>query len=106
MLICAFFQKLVNFSKKAPMKISLEVDEEQHRYIKAAAALDGQSIKDFILSRIFAKGLGRGGAPEHLKVGSAADIRSKIEEAMNSEVLDGATAMKELREELRVKHGV
>lgn len=92
------------------MKISLEVDEEQHRYIKAAAALDGCSIKEFILSRVFTRkascGDERAGAPSRLRVQSAGEIRAKIDEALRSPVLDGATAMAELREELRVKYGL
>ena len=33
------------------MRLSIEVSPEQHQRLKAAAALNGQSIKDYVLSR-------------------------------------------------------
>jgi len=33
------------------MRLSIEVSPEQHQRLKAAAALKGQSIKDYVLSR-------------------------------------------------------
>ena len=34
-------------------RLSIEVSSEQHQKIKALAALQGQSIKDFILNKLF-----------------------------------------------------
>ena len=34
-------------------RLSIEVSSEQHQKIKALAALKGQSIKDFILNKLF-----------------------------------------------------
>ncbi|WP_341228491.1 hypothetical protein [uncultured Arcticibacterium sp.] len=34
-------------------RLSIEVSTEQHRQIKALAVLQGKSIKDFILERLF-----------------------------------------------------
>ena len=33
------------------MRLSIEISPEQHQRLKASAALNGQSIKDFVLSR-------------------------------------------------------
>ena len=34
-------------------RLSIEISPEQHKKIKALAALQGQSIKDFILNKLF-----------------------------------------------------
>lgn len=34
-------------------RLSIELSAEQHQKIKALAALQGQSIKDFVLSKLF-----------------------------------------------------
>jgi carbamate kinase len=34
------------------MRLSIEVSSEQHQRLKAAAALCGQSIKDYVLDRV------------------------------------------------------
>jgi len=34
-------------------RLSIEISSEQHKKIKALAALQGQSIKDFILDKLF-----------------------------------------------------
>ena len=33
------------------MRLSIEISPEQHQRLKASAALNGQSIKDYVLSR-------------------------------------------------------
>lgn len=33
------------------MRLSIEVTPEQHQHLKAAAALQGESIKDYVLKR-------------------------------------------------------
>lgn len=33
------------------MRLSIEITREQHRYLKAIAALQGQTIKDYVLER-------------------------------------------------------
>ena len=33
------------------MRLSIEISPEQHQRLKASAALSGQSIKDYVLSR-------------------------------------------------------
>ena len=33
------------------MRLSIEISPEQHKRLKAAAALQGQSIKDYVLER-------------------------------------------------------
>lgn len=34
------------------MRLSIEITEEQHRRMKASAAIQGKSIKDYVLERI------------------------------------------------------
>lgn len=47
-----FFDNSVCFEYFRPMsRISIEVTPQQHRRLKAVAALSGQSIKDYILSQ-------------------------------------------------------
>lgn len=36
-------------------RLSIELSPEQHQQIKALAALQGKSIKDFVLSKLFQK---------------------------------------------------
>lgn len=33
------------------MRLSIEISADQHQWLKAAAALQGQSIKDYVLER-------------------------------------------------------
>lgn len=33
------------------MRLSIEISREQHQYLKAAAAIQGESIKDYVLKR-------------------------------------------------------
>ncbi|MBK8815405.1 MAG: antitoxin [Methylococcaceae bacterium] len=35
------------------MRLSIEVTQEQHQRLKAVSALRGQSIKDYVLERVF-----------------------------------------------------
>lgn len=35
------------------MRLSIEVTQEQHQRLKAISALRGQSIKDYVLERVF-----------------------------------------------------
>jgi hypothetical protein len=36
------------------MRLSIDITPEQHQRLKAIAALQGQSMKDYVLTRIFA----------------------------------------------------
>ncbi len=35
------------------MRLSIEITQEQHQRLKAVSALRGQSIKDYVLERVF-----------------------------------------------------
>ena len=35
------------------MRLSIEITQEQHQRLKAISALRGQSIKDYVLERVF-----------------------------------------------------
>jgi hypothetical protein len=51
------------------MRLSIEVTPEQHHRLKAGASLQGKSIKDYVLERIF---------PENL-TGDEADALKELE---------------------------
>jgi len=36
-------------SRKAKMRLSIDISSEQHQFLKAAAAIQGKSIKDYVL---------------------------------------------------------
>lgn len=36
-------------------RLSIELSDEEHRRLKVAASLQGRTIKDFVLERVFAK---------------------------------------------------
>ncbi len=62
------------------MRLSIEVTPEQHQRLKAAAALKGQSIKDYVLERTL-PGSGEQAALEELE----AFLEPRLEAARNSE---------------------
>ena len=37
-------------------RLSIELSEEQHRRLKVAASLNGRTIKEYVLERVFAEG--------------------------------------------------
>lgn len=84
------------------MKISLEINEKQWRFLEAAAKHEGCSIEDFILTRVLPRDEDGLEGPSELHVCSTREVRARIEEALRSPALDGASATAELREELRV----
>lgn len=51
------------------MRLSIEVTQEQHQQLKAIAALRGQSIKDFVLEKVFQP------LPETITTGEAEALR-------------------------------
>jgi uncharacterized protein (DUF1778 family) len=65
-------------------RLIIEVTEQQHQQIKALAALQGKSIKDFALERLFVLTLDEEKALGELK----ALLRPRIEEALREEIAD------------------
>jgi predicted DNA-binding protein len=59
MFICAFVVlnaklfEIYEIRKGNLMRLSIEVTQEQHQRLKAISALRGQSIKDYVLERVF-----------------------------------------------------
>jgi hypothetical protein len=53
LLLCYFGRMFTNEAKKAMSRLTIEVTEQQHQRIKALAALQGQSIKEYALQRLF-----------------------------------------------------
>ncbi|MEE4297774.1 MAG: DUF1778 domain-containing protein [Wenzhouxiangella sp.] len=41
------------------MRLSIDISPEQHRVLKAAAALEGQSIKSYVLDRVLPKAINK-----------------------------------------------
>ncbi len=37
------------------MRLSLDITQEQHKRLKVVAALNGQTMKDYVLSRVFSE---------------------------------------------------
>ncbi|MBV2096108.1 MAG: DUF1778 domain-containing protein [Candidatus Thiodiazotropha sp.] len=62
------------------MRLSIEVTQEQHQRLKAAAALQGKSIKDYVLERTLPD-LEEQAALQELE----AFLKPRIEAAMNGQ---------------------
>ena len=65
-------------------RLTIEVTEQQHQNIKALAALQGQSIKEYALQRLFAATPEEERAMQELK----ALLASRIDEGLRGEVSD------------------
>ena len=63
------------------MRLSIEVTHEQHQHLKAAAALQGESIKDYVLKRTLPD-MNEKKALEELE----AFLEPRIAAAMNGEI--------------------
>jgi len=61
-------------------RLTIEVSEQQHQSIKALAALNGQSIKEYALQRLFSNDEEQ--AWQELKL----LLRERIKEAENGEI--------------------
>ena len=64
------------------MRLSIEVTSEQHQRLKAAAALQGKSIKDYVLERAFPA------QEEQALAELEAFLKSRIESANNKQFSD------------------
>ena len=65
-------------------RLTIEVTEQQHQKIKALAALQGKSIKEYALQRLFAATPEEERAMQELK----ALLASRIDEGLRGEVSD------------------
>ena len=65
-------------------RLTIEVTEQQHQNIKALAALQGKSIKEYALQRLFAATPEEERALQELK----ALLASRIDEGLRGEVSD------------------
>ena len=65
-------------------RLTIEVTEQQHQNIKALAALQGKSIKEYALQRLFAATPEEERAMQELK----ALLASRIDEGLRGEVSD------------------
>lgn len=68
------------------MRLSIELSPEQHYQIKAMAALQGKTIKELVLGRIFGEAKGDADAWEDFKV----FMKERINEAKESEPTTGS----------------
>ncbi len=62
-------------------RLSIDITEEEHRRLKASAALEGQSLKDYVITRALVD------APETDALAALAEVlKPRIEEADRGEV--------------------
>ncbi len=67
-------------------RLSIDITTEQHQHLKAVAALNGQSIKEFVLSRTFRDT----SDPAHMDGDTTQALRDFLEARM-MQVRDGKT---------------
>ncbi|MCO6384604.1 hypothetical protein [Oceanicola sp. 502str15] len=69
-------------------RLSIDITVEEHRKLKAIAALRGQSIKDFVMSRTLGDEGGDGMSEEEALDALRAVLMPRIEEARRGEFSD------------------
>lgn len=67
-------------------RLTIDVTEQQHQALKATAALEGKTIKQYALERLFPTSAGEEQALQELK----ALLAERIAEAQRGEVVEGA----------------
>ena len=61
-------------------RLSIDITEEEHRRLKASAALEGQSLKDYVITRVLVD------APETDALAALAEVlKPRIEQADRGE---------------------
>lgn len=69
-------------------RLTIDITEQQHQALKAMAALEGKSIKQFALERIFAAGSSEEDSLQALRT----LLADRIEEARNGGVVPGSVS--------------
>ena len=86
-------------------RISIDISSEEHQKLKAIAALKGQSIKDYVLSRTLKDAPALEGLTEDEAYSALAEfLRPRIEQARRGELSD--KSMDEIRREARRQAGL
>jgi phosphotransferase system HPr-like phosphotransfer protein len=67
-------------------RLTIDVTEKQHQTLKALAALEGKTIKQYALERLFAAGAQEDKALDELK----ALLAERLAEAQRGEVVEGS----------------
>lgn len=93
LLLCYFWCLFTYKAKKSMSRLTIEVSEQQHQRIKALAALQGQSIKEYALQRLFPLTPDEAQAMQALKSllepRIAAALRGEVSEQSLSEIAEG-----------------
>lgn len=79
-------------------RLTIDITDQQHQNLKALAALQGKTIKQYAIERLFPSGEGDDGAWQELKTllgqriadGLAGDVSAKSIDAIVDEELGGA----------------
>ena len=82
-------------------RLTIEVTDQQHQALKAMAALEGKTIKQYALERLFPPDAGEEQAMQALKT----LLAERIDEARRGEIVEGSItdiAAQVLREERSV----
>lgn len=79
-------------------RISIDVSDEEHKKLKALAALRGQSIKDFVLERALGRGASESAALKELE-----ELLNNRIRAAQAGALSGRTASQVFAEAARKK---
>ena len=74
-------------------RLSIDISEQQHQHLKVIAALNGQTIKDFVLSRTF----GEGAAQEELSEEAALQalqrfLAERLEQVKSGQIVERSAA--------------
>jgi predicted Holliday junction resolvase-like endonuclease len=70
------------------MRLSIDVTSEQHKQLKAIAALQGQSLKDYVLKRVLPENMEEGEALRRLEAFLEPRIKEAGEEAVQKSVTE------------------
>jgi hypothetical protein len=73
-----------NWGGKTMSRLTIDVTEQQHQALKAAAALQGKTIKQYALERLFLSTSDENQALDDLK----ALLSRRMAEAMHGDVID------------------
>lgn len=84
-------------------RLSIDLTEQQHQHLKAVASLNGQTIKDYVLSRAFSDVPGAANMTEEAALQAMRDLLDqRLQQARNGEtVVRSAEEMKTLARQVR-----
>ncbi|MBI1220955.1 MAG: antitoxin [Rhodobacteraceae bacterium] len=86
-------------------RLSIDITPEEHQKLKAIAALKGQSIKDYVLTRTLGEAPALGGMSEDEAFSALADfLKPRIEQARRGDL--STKSVDDIRREARQQAGL